>query len=532
MAYSGYFRLTNKGDGVYLSVIKENDAQNFPPIDTLIKYCDTKKVEYENVVALKKAYNDAISGTETKISDKVVVPFSGWCEYSIRSENMELYATMYPAMTGMSDIDISEIGTDLRNQKIKFGIKNSAINDMIKNHTYFVPILIAQGKPAVDGYDAELFYNFKLEADTKPQLNEDGTVDFHKLDIINKVKAGDVVATIKPENPGEPGMDIKGSVLRPKKVYKKVFRYNNNLRVSEDGLSLIAQVNGHVTLAGEKIVVSNEFEIKTDVDNSTGDINFDGNVHIKGSVLSGFKINASGNVIVDGVVEGAEITAGGDIVLQRGIQGMNKGILIAGGNVTSNFIENATVKSGKDVDTDAVLHSKVTASGTINIHGKNGYVIGGYVRAGSQVTAKTIGSQMGTQTIVAAGTDPEMVLYVSNLKKQLQKEISDKEQLSSIVSLLTKKREIEGTLDALKTEMMQKSMKNMILLESAIKQHKAELHEKKELIVANECANVKVTGTIYPGVKIEIGDNSLFIRDINNYCQYRVIGGEVRSEGL
>lgn len=532
MAYSGYFQLINKEDGVYLSVKRINEEHSYPAIDVLIKYCDTKKIEYESVVELKKAYETALSGNNAKISNKPIIPFSGWCEYSIRAENMEMYATMYPPMYGMPEITISEIAGDLRNQKIKYGIKNSAINTMIAENIYYTPVLIAQGKCPVDGYDAEMNYNFKLEADTKPQLNDDGTVDFHKLDIINKVKVGDVVATIKPENPGETGMDIKGSILKPKKVYRKIFKYNKNLKVSEDGLSLISLANGHVSLSGERICVSDEYEIKTDVDNSTGDINFEGNVHIFGNVLSEFKINATGDVIVNGVVEGAEIIAGGNIVLQRGIQGMNKGFLQAGGNITSNFIENATVKAGKDVDTDAILHSKVTASGNINVHGRNGYIIGGYVRAGAQFTAKNIGSQMGTQTIVAAGTDPEMVITVNNLKKQLNKEIEEKQQLQSIINQITKKRQMNGSLDAHKTQLLQKTMKNMILLEGSIKKNREEYQEKKEMIIANEDAAIKVLGAIYPGTKIEIGDNILFVRDRNNYCQYRVINGEVRSTGI
>ena len=341
-----------------------------------------------------------------------------------------------------------------------------------------------------------------------------------------------MVAQIKPEYSGENGMDVYGNVIKPKKVYRKIFKYGRNLKVSDDGLQLISLVTGHVKLENDKVFVSDEYEISADVDTATGDVDFDGNVHIKGNVLAGFKVKASGNVVVDGVVEGAEITAGGNIILQRGIQGMNKGVLTAGGNIASNFIENARVIAGKDIDTDAIMHSKVTARGNIEIHGRNGYLIGGFVRAGNLISAKTIGSDMGTNTIIGVGSDPELLIELDNIMKQINKESKDKEQLSQLISLLRKKQDVEGKLEPEKIEMLQKAMKNMILLDNSINKMKSEYNAKSELLVENKDARIKVNGSIYPGVKIEIGDISFFIRDKNNFCQYVLKDGEVTRINL
>ncbi len=531
MAHSGYFQLENRNDGLYLTVVPAGEGGYTPGFEDFVRYCDAKNIPFDSVVGLKAAFDAASAGKTVRMGGNII-PFAGWCDYKISQDAMKVTAVMYPAAAGMAEIDAKEVAADLNNLKVKFGINKDNINRMISEKMFFVPVEVAAGQAPVDGYDAVLTYNFNTVASSKPQVNEDGTVDFHKLDLINKVNKGDVVAEIKPENPGQNGMDVHGTVIKPKKVYRKSFKYSRNLKVSDDGHRLISLVTGHVSLRDDKVFVSDEYEIASDVNNETGDIDFDGNVHVRGNVLAGFKIRATGNVAVDGVVEGAEITAGGNIILQRGIQGMNKGILTAGGNIASNYIENATVKAGKDIDTDAIMHSKVTARGNIEIHGRNGYLIGGYVRAGNMISAKTIGSDMGTNTTIGVGTDPELVMEIDKLSKQIAKSAKDKEQLSQIITALRKKQEMEGKLEEDKIEMLQKAMKNIILLENSIREMKNEYETKSALLVENSDARVKVTGSIYPGVKIEIGDISYFIRDKNNFCQYVRRDGEITRINL
>ena len=163
---------------------------------------------------------------------------------------------MYPPTSAMSDADEAEIRSGLASMKIRYGLIEENIRRMVQEKLYFVPVIVAAGTEAVEGYDAELTYNFSTTVSNKPKVNDDGTVDFHKLDLINKVNAGDVVAQIKPEYSGENGMDVYGNVIKPKKVYRKIFKYGRNLKVSDDGLQLISLVTGHVKLENDKVFVT------------------------------------------------------------------------------------------------------------------------------------------------------------------------------------------------------------------------------------------------------------------------------------
>lgn len=532
MAYSGFYQLENRDNGLFLSVVAD-DLSNMPPIECVISYCEKRNIQYTNAVTLRDAITKAKGGNAARISDITVTPFSGWAEYKISENGMSVTMIVYPPMAGMKAIDMQEIEGDLANLRVTYGIDKNVIQNALNNRDYYVPIEIAKGVEPVDGFDAKLIYNFNTTVSTKPKVNEDGTVDFHQLDLINKVQEGDVVASIIPEDPGKDGTNVYGAVVKPKKVYKKSFKYSGKeLKVSEDGFELIATVTGHVFLQGEKIAVSCEYDVKSDVDNSTGDIDFEGNVHIRGNVRAGFKVMATGNVVVDGIVEGAEIDAGGDIILQRGIHGMNKGLLIAGGNIAANFIENATARAGKDIDTDAILHSKVSARGSITVHGRNGFMIGGSIRAGKCIEAKTIGSQMETSTEIGVGNDPELVAKIRELKKTIAKSGQDKEMLNQMLTLLRKKQETEGKLEPEKAQLLQKTMKNVILLDSQLKEQRAEYASLTEQVTESDDARIKITGSIYPGVKIEIYDTVYYMRDKNDYCQYVRKDGEIKRINL
>lgn len=145
------------------------------------------------------------------------------------------------------------------------------------------------------------------------------------------------------------------------------------------------------SLVGGKVFVSDVYEVPADVDNSTGNIEYSGSVTVRGNVKGGFRISAKGDIVVEGIVEDAELYAGGQIIVKRGIHGMGKGVLQAGGNVLCKFIENAKVISGGYVDSEAILHSQVDAYSDVIVDGKKGFITGGIIRAGNLVSAKTIG---------------------------------------------------------------------------------------------------------------------------------------------
>ena len=206
---------------------------------------------------------------------------------------------------------------------------------------------------------------------------------------------------------------------------------------------------------------------------------------------------------------------------------MNKAVVHAGGDITTKFVENATVSCGGSIETDSLLHCSTSAGDKINVSGKNGLLVGGTARAGSTVTAKQIGNNMGTVTNVYVGVDPALRKRVKELAAEITKANSDRTKLRQVVAALRKKMELEGKLDSQKQEMLQTSMKNLIMLEQSFKKMTEEYNAGKQALSENVEARVKITDCIYPGTKLSFGDTEYRIKDKAVYCQYAKQGADV-----
>ena len=77
-----------------------------------------------------------------------------------------------------------------------------------------------------------------------------------------------------------------------------------------------------------------------DVDNSTGNIKFIGNV-VRGNFVR--LVGSIGNVEAYGVGKARQVSEG-NIILRRGMTGNNKGRLIAGGDIVAKYIGNSIVE--------------------------------------------------------------------------------------------------------------------------------------------------------------------------------------------
>ena len=88
-------------------------------------------------------------------------------------------------------------------------------------------------------------------------------------------------------------------------------------QVDKRGNDYYAKKSGQIVLDGSELSVQDELYISGDVGYGTGHINFNGDVHITGSVNGGVRINVTGKVEIDGVVESCYIESGKDIIIHE-----------------------------------------------------------------------------------------------------------------------------------------------------------------------------------------------------------------------
>ncbi|MGN0161276.1 MAG: DUF342 domain-containing protein [Lachnospiraceae bacterium] len=525
---NGYFQFENLEDGLYIHIYAPEDGKRAAMMDDIIHYMDKAKIVDCDLPAIKTALVTCKSKNTVRVGENVM-PMNEWGEYTISNDCLRVEVVFYPPFVGASSITAGEILGDLAHMGVKFGIDEELVKKLEVERDFFEAYVVAKAKEPVDGVDGYITYQFESEKKAKPKIKEDGTVDFHDLDTLNHVKANDVVAVMTREIPGIDGTDVYGRIIAPKRAKKAVFKYGRNLKISEDGLNLYSEVSGHVTLENDKVFVSNVLEL-VNVDASTGDINYDGNVVVSGNVQAGFTVKASGNIEVRGLVEGANIEAGGDLTLVHGVQGMGKAVLKCNGNLVARFIESAAkINVGGNLETDTLLHSTAEVRGNVLVTGKNGLIVGGDIRATVMLTANYIGNSMGTATTVGVGVDPADKRRLETLKKEIMALNDSKVKLNQIVTALRKRQEVDGTLEPDKLEMLQKSTRNLIMAERDMQNKRKEFEEINQMISEDSNARIRILRTIYPGARMVFGDTFMFIKNRYDYCQFLKSGADIKS---
>lgn len=526
---NGFFQLLHKEDGTYIKLYPAMNDGKPVMIEDVAAYLHEKKVGEFDIKALNQAVLNAKEVQEVKVTEQKILSQDEYMKIIVSKDRRKAVVRFYPPSSGGKLITKKEMMSDLAYKGIVHGIIEKNLDLYLKARQFCTNILIAKATEPIQGKNAEIIYHFNIGLTKKPKINEDGTVDFHNLDNISRVNKGDLLATLQPADLGIPGTDVTGNPISPVKVNILRLKHGKNIHLSEDKLKMYADVSGHVNLVNDTVFVSNTYEVPADVCSATGDINYDGNVEVKGNVITGFKVEAKGDIIVHGVVEGATLIAGGQIVLKRGIQGMSRGILKAEGDIVTKFIENSEVYAGGNVSTDAIMHSNVTAKGDIIATGKRGLINGGEVKSETMISMKTAGSTMGTKTYMEVGFDQGLIESIKDLEKRLVEMREEKEKNEQFLGVYKTKLERGDRIPEDRLKQIQFANKNIRILDMGIEKAEEQCTEIREEIEKHSNGRIKVAGTVYPGVKIMISNVVYYVKEEMRRCQFVKDRAEIKA---
>lgn len=517
---NAYFQLITKDDGTYLKLFDSEPGGLPLNYDEICNYLIDKKLYEYDKIALGRGIATLVKSAEVKLTTAIVGPQDEYVRVKVDEDKINAVCRFYPPSNGGNFLTKEDIVAEMVKAGVRYGVDESRIMLYFKDRRYCSDYVLAKATLPLQGRDATITYHFNTDLTMKPKTNEDGSVDFHKLDIISHCNKGDLLATLTPVDFGRPGIDVCGKPIKPNKVINRVLRHGNKITMSEDGLNLYSDVNGHVSLTDGRVFVSDTYEIPADVDSSTGDIDYEGNVVVRGNIITGFSVRAKGDIEVYGVVEGAYIEAGGQIILRRGMQGMNKGILKAYGNIITKFIENAEVIAGGYINTDSIMHSKVSAKGDIIVGGRRGFVTGGVIRSGTLISLKTSGSHMGTNTILEVGIDPAVLDEFKELEKHIATLKAEREKVNQSIVMIRKKLQTGSKISYDKLETLKQITQASIYLNTQITEATQRYDILSLEVEGNAAGMIKVQDTVYPGTKIIISNVVYYVRDILQHTKF------------
>lgn len=526
---NGYFRLVTDASGFGLEIKAPSEGGECVRIKEVTDY-----LTLCNVLCDLSALKNAIS--ENK--DTVLHLAAGTCpkenmKYNLymAEDNMSVTARFFPASDTGSKMEVKEFLNDLTFRQIRFGVQEDRIREAFEKEEYCTDIVVAQGMPPKQGKDAFIEYFFNTDPHARPTMKEDGSVDFFNLNTINHCKAGYVLAKLTPAVPGQDGMTVLGTRIKPKEVKHLKLRFGKNIDISADMLVLTSKVSGHAALVEGQVFVSDVLSVEN-VDNSTGNIEYEGSVEVHGNVQSNFSVKAQGNIVVNGLVEGAHLEAGGDIIIARGMAGMSKGEIKAKGNIVAKFFENATAVAGGYITTESILHSRVSAGSEITVGGKRGFITGGNVVAAKQIKVKTLGSSMGASTTVEVGADPGIKQELVQLQKDVAEVTKQIKSMEPIIASYAMKRKQGVQLGPDQLQYLSTLIKAREKKQQELAELNGRLGSLEEIVEQQGEAQVVVTGEVFPGTKIVIGDVSMLVQSSMTYCKFVKLRGDVKMVGI
>jgi uncharacterized protein (DUF342 family) len=434
----------------------------------------------------------------TKVENK---PVDFTVQIDVKTDNSVASMNMTPPMYGGLEPTVELIKQAAAEKGVRFGIDEKNIADAVKNLQFGQDIIIAKWTPPVSGIDGTITWKFDKEVNAKPIEDENGTVDYKNLGTVRNIFKSTVLADITLPTEGTPGTDILGNTLNPIPGKKASFQLGANTELSEDGKRIVAFADGALTYKNGTFSVEHEVVIKTNVDFTTGNIDFIGDVIVNGDVMEGFKVESTaGNILIKGGVYGGEIKAAGNITIKKGA---NHSKIDAGGNFAVMFCEYSDINCTGDLEATNLIICNVYCGGKLKTKGKSGGLVGGRYTILSEVEVENIGSSHYPVTEVTLGNNAVLTNEKIEHMKIIEKREQEIHDLTLIIDYLNdKKKKDMKPLPGEKEEILGNAVRTRLVKQREISDMKKRISEIDEILRNKQNLRINCKGTIYPKTKI------------------------------
>lgn len=401
-------------------------------------------------------------------------------EFILSEDKMSAYVVLHGSEIAAP---MEEIIENARSRGILFGFF-----DRIKERRKTgQPLQIAKGQLPIPA--GEPFLTFTKQPKKLPHW-KDAVMWSEEvaLDQPVEVKGDEIVATIEQHQEAKPGKNVLGEDIPAGSPASKL-PIGEGLYIR--GNQVMASLNGHLFLDGEKLCVEPLLVVEGDAGRATGNIRFPGMVLVRGNVRSKLELQVRNNLVVTGTVEGSRLqSTQGSIFVKGGIKGGKFASLEAKEAIFCKFAEFATIKASDICVLETSFHCEILARKALHLLEGKGAIVGGKTQVGYGLFARVIGSRSFVYTEVMVATDEQKKLI-----EQMQKLEED---------LATKTRQIRKlSRTARKAELIRAQEMRIQEIKDQMKPLQKEL--EKTLGQAEIC----VEDRIYPGSLLRILNDQL-----------------------
>ena len=370
------------------------------------------------------------SGDEDPVQETLLENF---IQVTISEDLTRAFIMQKAPLAAREILTLSSLLDLLRQKDINFGIVDDKdIEEWIAGATpESDSFTVAIGEKPDHGADGKVDYFFETDYSNPGKILEDGRIDFRDRGDIPFVSKGELLATKTPAREGKQGMSVSGLPIDIDPPLDPVFLAGNGTRLSEDGLNILSDLEGqpHLDPLGE-VSVNPELPVNGDIDFETGNVDFNGNILVTGTVKEGFHVK--GINLTAKEIEGAVIDIAGDLYISDGITDAK---ITSRGSVFAKFINNSQVTAFGDlVIQKEIIDSKILLSG--RCENPAGVILASKITAKSGIEAGKIGTDTSKPALLRIGVDDHLESQTSGIEKELDASVTElgeiREEIKSV----------------------------------------------------------------------------------------------------
>ena len=345
-------------------------------------------------------------------------------------DGLSAWLLLLPPLYGGGDVTLEHLYTALVERGITYGVDIQAL-ETLAQPLYFRIVEAARGTPPVDGEDGSVEEVIPTSSSVRFVEKQNGVIDFKDMNWFHNVNAGDVLCRLIPPVPAKNGTNIHGAQLTAREGRRAVPPAGKNTVVSEDGLTLVARIEGEVVYRSGQYHVEQALTINGNVDFSTGNLDVKGAVIVMGDICEGFTVKASGDITVYGMIEGATLVSGGNIFAKTGMNGNGKGSMTARGEIRCKFIENGSADAEGNIYLESAINARLSSQSSVLVKSGRGALIGGETVAMKTIEATSAGNKNNYLTTVSIKATESFKIKQKQVEDDLRKTFEELDELTS-----------------------------------------------------------------------------------------------------
>lgn len=443
-------------------------------------------------------------------------PIDGKFTLDVSASFSEAKLTVTSPFFGGKAITVDEILRELTERSVIYGVNKDLIKEIVDKELYSIPHKISSWLAPINGIDGTITFLFEKKAQIIPKEDANGFVNYKDLGLIRNTKAGTIIADITLPTDGTPGIDIRNIPVAQKKGVPANTTHGENIGISGDGTQMLALTDGNLNFLAGKFAIETVFSMRGDVDAGTGNLDFIGDIIVRGEVHEGFKVSSQKSITLYENVTGAVIEAGGNVIIKKGCINTK---IVSHGDVTIDFVENSNITCDGDLKAGAFITSTVYCGGALEATGRQGLIMGGKYTCLRNLTANSIGSKSYMATIITVGDNAIML----GEKADCEKNLSDLDlqifRATQVIDFLTLKKKELGSIPPERVEMLNAAIKQKLTNQFEKVKVEARIKEILKYLENKQNLSIICKKELYPGTKITINDFVLQVKDKYQYCK-------------